>query len=341
MAVYLYGTSALEYWIGEQRSTYHPYPTLLETLQHTFESAFEKTRVRALRDTAIPDAAFERLLSRTCRLTNPVHLLCSSASLRRPTALKAFHVWNAPLPRGAFYQVAPDVYVSSPAFCFLQLAPRLEALDLVQLGNELCGAYALSPYEAYGFRRCAPLTTPEAIRSFISRSPQADGSHKALRAAQQVVYGLASPMETAQHMILCLPRRFGGFGIAGAQVNRCIDMSLAVQARLDGDHCLCDLYWPEPKLAVEYNGQLAHIDKDRDAKRANRLASIGITTVTVTKDQLFDFEKALVLARQIYKHLGMREHLERLDATWRARAVELRKLVLPPNPTAVERVLAA
>lgn len=340
MALYLYGTTALEFWFNERKNAYHPHRTLMETLGSTFESSYERTRVRTLRNTSVGDGQLERLLAKArCRLSAPIHLLAPDASLRRDTAAKAFHVWSGPMPRGTFCHVGDDVFVSSPAFCFLQLAAGLEVVDLIQVGNEMCGAYAPSPYEATGLLRCPPLTSVEEVASFCKRVTRVNGSKNALRAARYLAQGLASPMETALQMLLCLPPLLGGYGLCGARVNYPVDMRLAVQARLDGDHCLCDLFWPEHRLAVEYDGELAHLDGDRDRERANRLSSIGITLVSVSKKQLFSREKTDVLAKQVAKHLGRRIHWGRLGREWTQRNALLRKAVLPPSAQGIERVL--
>ena len=59
---------------------------------------------------------------------------------------------------------------------------------------------------------------------------------------------------------------------------------------LTGKSCFrCDLCWPEAKLDVEYQSRESHSGEKKrieDSRRANALASMGWTVVSVTNDEL-------------------------------------------------------
>ena len=44
------------------------------------------------------------------------------------------HLWSWPVPAGSFLKLEDDLYVSSPAFTFLQMARELDEVELAKLG---------------------------------------------------------------------------------------------------------------------------------------------------------------------------------------------------------------
>ena len=62
------------------------------------------------------------------------------------------HLWSHAIPRGSFIDLGNGIYLSSPAFLFMQMATELGEVELILLGLELCGSYSFwrlpSPFGA-------------------------------------------------------------------------------------------------------------------------------------------------------------------------------------------------
>ena len=307
-SVKLCGVSAFEFWHRERLNSASPRLSLYRALQRQLFDPDECVRMNELKGEAPTAAQIGQLLAGPLRhLTPPLHILVPDRGKRRPSLACTCHVCSGPLPRGALVKVDDDIYVSSPAFCFLQLARSLSVIGLVQLADELCGAYLPHEFSETGIVRCPPLTTPASMRAVIERASARYGSQKALRALRYAVYGSASPMETALEMVLCLPTMLGGNGVPAPEMNRCVDMEHAVQHPEDGDLCIGDLVWADRRLDVEYNGDEVHGDiekRKRDDLRRNRLGSIGFKVIDAFDAHIKNPVSTDVLARQIMRHLG-------------------------------------
>ena len=214
--------------------------------------------------------------------------------------------------------------MSTPEFCFLQMANRLSLARLIMLGYELCGTYVLVD-KGPAPRRDAPLTTVAKLRTFVEGASNARGRKKALRALRYVLDRSASPMESALAMLLCLPYGLGGYGLPEPRLNYRVDVPPSFRAMADRKHCACDQCWPESKLAAEYDSELHHADPERresDARRRSTLITLGFTVVTVSKGQVMDSGAFNRLAHQLAKRLGKR--LRYVDPGFTRAHLELR-----------------
>ena len=192
--------------------------------------------------------------------------------------------------------------VSSPEFCYLQMANQLSLVHLIELGYELCGTYSMpagreSELSAEGLFNRVPLTSRKRLKAFAERMPGMKGRQKVMRALRYLNDGSASPMETKLSVLLTLPYKLGGYSFPMPELNSRIIPSKAAK-RISSKACyICDLYWPDYNLAVEYDSDLFHTGPERianDAKKKNDLASIDVTTITVTNQQIrntAEFEK--------------------------------------------------
>ena len=208
--------------------------------------------------------------------------------------------------------------VSSPEFSFLQMADRLPLVKLIELGYELCGTYSL-PTEAdpeppeRGFYYRKPLSSTGKLNAFVARMPGARGRKKAIRALRYLIDGSASPMETKLSILLTLPYLLGGFGLFMPELNSRIIPAKTAKRASSKAHYVCDLFWPDYNLAVEYDSDQHHTGSAQiaeDSKKRNALNVMGITVITVTKQQLYrsaELEKvARVLANCMDKRLKYR-----------------------------------
>ncbi len=238
---------------------------------------------------------------------------------RRDAKGARIRIWSTTLPRHSLAQLAPGVQISSPEFVFLQMAREWPLHDLIQLGFELCGTYALAPHAPRGFTsRRNPLTTPERLIAFLKECPNATGVKKARRAAKYVIAGSASPMETALTMILCLPPLCGGFGFPQPALNKTMTLHIASSeaGRKRTRTCRCDLLWPDASLAIEYESDAEHLSSQKfgeDSIRRNDLTSTDITVLTVTKKQVLNLAHWPVLAGHVSAGLKIKPRIRIAD----------------------------
>ena len=259
--------------------------------------------------------------------TLPLCTLVGSVDVRTrtPAVLSSF---CSVLPERSFVDAGEGFLMSTPEFCFLQMANRLSLARLIMLGYELCGTYVLVD-KGPAPRRDAPLTTVAKLRTFVEGASNARGRKKALRALHYVLDRSASPMESALAMLLCLPYGLGGYGLPEPRLNYRVDVPPSFRAMADRKHCVCDLCWPESKLAAEYDSELHHVDPERresDARRRSTLIALGFTVITVFPGHITDSGTFNRLARQVAKLTGKR--LRYHDPEFTRKHLELREQLL-------------
>ena len=115
-------------------------------------------RKESIRDAIHTAREFKELPTRSYsvldQLTRPLHILVPNRNQGRMTADLRPHVWSGPIPSRSFIELEPGVFLSTPAFTFLQMATELSLIELVQLGMMLCGFYSSDP--SFGSRASNP-----------------------------------------------------------------------------------------------------------------------------------------------------------------------------------------
>ncbi|MBQ9003822.1 MAG: hypothetical protein IJ087_18405, partial [Eggerthellaceae bacterium] len=232
------------------------------------------------------------------------------------------HVRRAPLPERSFYRLDDNVYVASPELCLMQLASKLTEPQVVKLALEMCGTYALDPIDpdnpfeirdlpdaSSGMSKRPPLTSATRIKAYAKRLFSQNSRARSAHYLRYVVDGSASPRETALCMLLCMPPRFGGYGLALPELNHRVKLSLSDQLMVGAHHFDCDLYWAHPRVGVEYDSKQHHTaaeKQERDATRRNMLQYKGVQVIVATRTQVNkpgEFDK---LAHQIGRAIGKR-----------------------------------
>lgn len=262
-------------------------------------------------------------------LSMPVHLLVPRASDRRRLKRATCHACSEALVPGSILRIARDVCSASPELCFLHLASSLTLPRLVRLGFELCGSYRLSASNPAGFVKGDPLTSVAELGRFLEAAGSARGAVLAKRALGYVLDGSASPMETILVMLLCLPPRWGGYGLPAPRMNARVDVTKRARMASARGYYVCDLLWPAQNVAVEYDSDAYHTGAERiasDASRRNALSYLGIAVVTVTRAQVLDCGGMDKTARAIAKLLGKRLRFD--DRTWKPARLALRRELL-------------
>lgn len=251
----------------------------------------------------------------------PLHVLASDANLRADPKRICRHLWRASLFRADLCNLFDDVVVCGPEVSFVQVATQASIPQLVQFGCELTGTYALQPWTTKGFSEREPLTTVEELRSLVDRIGRVHGLENARRALRYVVPRSASPMETVLVLALCLPVALGGYGLPAPLLNHRIDVAPWARDASGKLYYVCDLFWPDVLLIVEYDSDMFHTGADRianDAIRRNALTFMGMTVITVTRRQLLNPVELDRVAHVIAKGLGKRLREQGEDG-WRKR----------------------
>ncbi|MBS5450110.1 MAG: hypothetical protein KHY83_07755 [Coriobacteriia bacterium] len=320
MALYLGYSSALEHVLGDSfRERSRPGRSL------RVQQLDGISRRRSMDESPVSCTSVRRLIEGPLsHLSLPLQTIVPRASLRGGMAEVNASAWGTRLPCRAFLEVGNDVFVSTPEFAFVQMASRLDVVDLVELGCELCGTYTCG----MGLGGTLPtsydllaLTDVGRLRRCIDELGGARGVKRARAALPYVAEGSGSPMETRILLPMALPGRLGGYGLGTPLPNHVVEASAEARAMAGRSFFRCDLFLPQGNLDVEYNGLQFHggqRDMERDARRANALLSMGITVLTVTADQLRSERGVDTLMCSVARRAGVRVRS-------RARDVERRR----------------
>ncbi|MBR3328037.1 MAG: hypothetical protein IKG22_12020 [Atopobiaceae bacterium] len=222
-------------------------------------------------------------------------------------AIKDLSVWRGPIPDGAYGLLKDGTRVCTPKFTFLLLARLLSVEELALFGLELCGTYVIDKDDPRGFvSDTKPETTLKELTEFLEGCPHAPGIRVAKQALRYVADNSASPMESILVLMLCLPRRLGGFDVPIPELNLWASEILGHAVK---DDRKIDLVWRKLKFAFEFDSVLDHTGRDRivgDAIRRMICDEVGIRVFTVTIGQLEDTNETARVARTAYRYLGMR-----------------------------------
>ena len=308
MNVYLQGLSALAYYRNGGTATD------VERCSSAVRSMAEATSSLS----AIVDTGIWRLGIGEPSVEHPFEVLIRSKSQRARSKAVQARIWSTPLVTTAFRSARKNIYVSSPEFVFLQMATRLALPELVALGMELCGTYRRKVRVPHidsdevsfttDYHQTA-LTNPKRLRGFLDSMRPAPGCEKALKALKYVLPNSASPMETAIYLLLCLPRRLGGYALPQPILNPPIAISKSGQKYTLRKSAKPDLFWKEIRLDLEYNSEEFHEENQRaiDSMRRKALEHMRVEVIELTYDELLSVElfhaTALRIARRFKKRI--------------------------------------
>ncbi|MDR1082625.1 MAG: hypothetical protein LBL27_02000 [Coriobacteriales bacterium] len=265
----------------------------------------------------------------------PLDILVSSANARKVNRWMRCHVCGAYFPDGSFFDTGHGILVSSPELCYLQMAETLSLLDLIKLGFEFCGTYRRDndADNDVGFRAELALTSKSKIAAFLARMPGARGHKLAVKALSYVLDNSASPMETVLALMLCLPYRLGGYGFPAPQMNHRVSVTQEAKKASKKHYYLCDLFWPDAKLDLEYDSNAYHANAIRiaeDSSRRNALAYMGVSVITVTGNQIGNDLEMHRVTQLLSKSLQKRIRCS--DRSFFKRRMALRENLLKTEP---------
>ena len=267
----------------------------------------------------------------------PIEALVPSRDHMTRTHRLKTHLWSSNLPSGAFIDLGNGIYLSSPRFLFLQLVPILSEAELIALGCELCGFYSCwkapsslrpntEPTDYKGTTyELKPATTAQKLAAYIDRSQGMRGVRSARKALDWVLDNSASPAETAVYLLLCLPRRMGGYGLPKPELN----VKVRVTTSTTHEMRYPDLFWAGCSLDVEYQSDLSHTGewmRYRDSRRAVELEAERITVLPLTRLQLLDVDQFNSFVTSVRRIMNRRARP--LSEDWRSRNLDLREELL-------------
>lgn len=225
-------------------------------------------------------------------------------------AIKDLSAWRWPIPDGAYDLAKDGTRLCTAEFTFLLLARLLSVEELALFGLELCGSYHVDKTDPKGFvSDTVPRTTVAKLQEFLDKCPGAPGCRVAKKALKWVADRSASPMESMLMLLLCLPRRVGGFGLPVPEFNVSKDELMGLTN--SGKGPFVDLIWRVALFSLEYDSDLFHAGADKiakDSKRRAFLEELGIRSISVTNEQINDSVELERIARITSAALGKKFH---------------------------------
>ena len=254
----------------------------------------------------------ETLFARFPRLlTLPLHVCVDDRSFRSGKRDVVSHVEPAAIFGTQFLQAAPGVFVASPELCLAQLSRGRHPARVAQIAFELCGSYRRDSRNSAGFVAASPLTDLEKVKRFMDEAPERfKGIGSLKKVIAFVLEGSRSPMETDVAILFSFSRRRGGRGYVGFNLNGLVEVPPLLVDSVNQPYYHVDFLWPEKRVAVEYDSDLAHLGSERiarDATRKNSLQLLGYTTLTLTRMQLMDWDSFCLFANALEKAIGVKK----------------------------------
>lgn len=201
------------------------------------------------------------------------------------------------------------VLVVSAEMAAVQLAQSLPFADLVKHLYILCGVYGPRADDPSKMGKRLEVTTVSKLAVFARKHPEFLGSVKLTEALRYVTDRSASARETALSMLLTMPTRCGGYGLPLPLLNHGFAIPQWAQTAEYRNPLACDLYWPNARLALEYDSREWHSDeakKERDAARSMLLSVLGVEVHSIRKTQVDSEEHTRAIAMLVARRLGKR-----------------------------------
>lgn len=277
------------------------------------------------------------MLNHVC---GPIHALAPTQDHLNRSDRMVTHLRTHDIPGGAYLDLGNDVFLPTPAFLLLQMATQLDEVGLISLGLELCGYYSKWKSADASSLRSAddetdgctfelePATTAKKLMRFVGRCKGERGYRASINALRWILNNSASPMESATYLLLCLPRRMGGYALPQPLFNVKVNVSTSTTTT----RRFPDLYWPSHGLDVEYDSDRDHWglwSRYRDARRTVELVAEKVTVLPLTRMQLMDVTEFHAFATSVRRTLGIRSRTPR--PKWYDRRTELRERLLGPQ----------
>lgn len=258
----------------------------------------------------------------------PLHVLALDRRRPRPADEIVFNTWSARVTPRRLVEPFEGLCCLGPELTLLHLATSLHPLALLMLAHELCGRYRICQ-DPPGFFEAEPLTNTRRLSALVEASAGVPGAKPLRTLLPYLSENARSPMESAVALMVGLPQRLGGLGLPRPTLNQRISPGRRGRAATSAHFYDCDLFWPQARLALEYDSDLCHTGADRlnsDAARRTALLALGITVVTATRDQIYRPRQFRQLETTLRRQLGVRRQVRCAD--FERRQEELRRYAL-------------
>lgn len=234
----------------------------------------------------------------------------------RITSVLRLHLQAAPLPNGALVHTGVSVpygdgtiqvLVCSPELVFVQMARFMCLAELIELGFELCGQFAICPDAPKGMIDRAPVTTPERLRRFVELASCLRGIKLARQAAGHVLANSKSPKESQAAIFATLQRRNGGLQMSAPLLNESLVLPANARRVLGAATCSPDLYWPRVRTVLEYDSDEHHVGTaagEHDARKRTVYQMLGLSVYSVTYGQMSSFATFTSIMQSIAAKFG-------------------------------------
>ena len=276
-------------------------------------------------------------------ISKPCSILVAAQEERNHSRDWRCQTWSKPLPPGSVYPLQHgEACVSAPWFCFLQMASKLNLVDGIRLGMELCGSHSTLPFAPgfvpnfslsdeerhNGFVTKPAIITANELRAQVASAFPVGTRSKVATAVRFVMDNSRSPGESRLYILLCLPLSYGGYGLPKPLLNFRIDLTDELKEIAGWDRYYVDMYYHRKRLAIEYDGGYHWMGEQRmdDNLRELILKKMNIEVIRIDKRQLQNRDAMDLQARELAKKLGVRVRASNQNAY--AARTELRKQVL-------------
>ena len=256
-----------------------------------------RTRGQRLSTDSLAASGFDSVRHRL--RVDALDIISSSSHARSFAKGVCSHVCSSKLAPGSILRVSSQLndttlLVAGPALCILEAAEtfveqiaeglvtkQIALARLVALCSEFCGTYSRDhamPRTGECHYKLEQLTNTAEIKTQLGALSRTRGLALALEAVNLSFDNSASPIETLQRMMLCLPVECGGLGIMPAEMNGVVDKSAQYAGLVNFESMRADLMWRLFKVAIEHLGSEWH-DRDDvlflDAKRIQDYQTLG------------------------------------------------------------------
>ncbi len=191
-----------------------------------------------------------------------------------PSRLHSRHttsrIYASGLPERSFVRVDDGVVISCPELLFVEMGSKMLFVQHLMLGHELCGGFSRSADDprsgdvAYG---CRPVTSVNAIRSFIGQTKHIRGRKAALHTLDVLEDGAWSPMESLLAAFMRLPLGHFGYNMGALRLNQRVFAPHELLAAAEKESRVPDILLAGTPVGINYDG-MAHLDLAAIAKSA-------------------------------------------------------------------------
>ena len=292
MRIFLYGISALSYWLSTPLGS----------------RASNRVSQKALTNCE-PTPSSIQYLERCCpQIPQPYHVSVSTRTKKRLDCT-ALHISTFQLAGKPYCCVESGIFAPCPELCFVQVARDLPLHELVKVGDALCGTFYIDPQSRNGLGSRRPITSKRLIALFVSRNPGIAGAKMTRRALKLMVDKAASPPEIFLAMTLGLPYKYGGYQLPDIVVNRRIQPTRKARAIAKRQSLVPDVLCERARVDIEYDSTSEHASAAqlmRDAQKRLALEADGYKVITVTARQIRSREEMRMVAEQSRRRMGAR-----------------------------------